>query len=150
MDLKYTLKSSGVPIDGPAWMFRDNQSVNISSAIPHSSLNKRHNALSYHRVREAIASKLMYFLHLPGIYNPANFLMKALPWIPFWPLVQPLQFWKVEIVKAKEILKADKLQKAAATGLRGVTRGNPVPVIPVTRVMVVGLVSDEGVTLGTR
>jgi hypothetical protein len=59
MDLKYTLRSLGVPIDGPAWMFGDNQSVTTASSIPHSSLNKRHNALYYHRVREAIASKVM-------------------------------------------------------------------------------------------
>jgi hypothetical protein len=43
---------------------------------------------------------------------------------------------------APETIKADKLQKAAATWLRGVTRGNPVPVVPMTRVKVVGLVSD--------
>jgi hypothetical protein len=56
MDLKYTLRSLGVPIDGLAWIFGDNQSVITSSTMLHSSLNKRHNALSYHRVREAIAS----------------------------------------------------------------------------------------------
>jgi hypothetical protein len=68
MDLKDTLRSLGVPIDGPAWMIGDNQGVITSSTIPHSSLNKRHNALSYHRVREAIASKVMYFLHVPGVW----------------------------------------------------------------------------------
>jgi hypothetical protein len=31
------------------------------------------------------------------------------------------------------------------TGLMGVTRGNPVPVIPVTQVKVVALVSNQGV-----
>jgi hypothetical protein len=51
MDLKYTLRSLGVPIDGPAWMFGDNHSVITSSTIPHSSLYKRHNALSYHSER---------------------------------------------------------------------------------------------------
>jgi hypothetical protein len=119
-------------------MLGDNQSVITSSTIPNSSWNKRHNAIYYHRVREAIASKVMYFLHVPGVYDPANFLMKALPWITFWPLVQPLLFWKSKTVKVErttpiaEIINADKLQKAAATGLRGVTGGNPVPVVPVT------------------
>ena len=50
MDLRYSLRMMGVPLDGPAWMFGDNASVITSSNIPHSSLNKRHNALSYHRV----------------------------------------------------------------------------------------------------
>jgi hypothetical protein len=44
-----------------------------------------------------------------------------------------------------EIIKADKLQKAAASGLRGVTSRNPAPGVPVTPVRVVGLVSDQGV-----
>jgi hypothetical protein len=78
------------------------------------------------------------FLHVTVIYNPADVSTKALPWITFWPLVQPLLFWKGETVKAKrttpltEIIKADKLEKAAATRLREVTRGNPVPGVPVT------------------
>jgi hypothetical protein len=150
-DLRYTWMTLGVPIDGPAWMSGDNQSVIISSTISHSSLNKSHIALSYHRVREAIASNVMYFLHVPGVYNPANVLKKALPWITFWPLVQPLLLWKGEMVKAEhtyliaEIIQVGKLEKAAATGLRGVTRGKPVPVIPVMQVKVVGLVSGQGV-----
>jgi hypothetical protein len=57
MQLKYTLRSLGVPIDGTVWMFGDNHSVITSSTIPHSSLNKRQDALSYHRVRDAIASQ---------------------------------------------------------------------------------------------
>eukprot|EP00977_Amphora_coffeiformis_P023040 scaffold12128_cov105-Amphora_coffeaeformis.AAC.1 len=55
IDLCYTLRSFGVPLDGPAWLFGDNKSVVTSSAIPHSTLGKRWNALSYHCVREAIA-----------------------------------------------------------------------------------------------
>jgi hypothetical protein len=74
-----------------------------------------------------------------------------LPWIAVWLLVQPLIFWKGAKVKAEwttliaEIIKADKLQMAAATVLRGVTRGNPVPVVLLTCVKVVGIVSDQGV-----
>ncbi len=45
MDLRYTLRMLGIPIDGNAYMFGDNQSVITSSTIPHFSLNKRHNAL---------------------------------------------------------------------------------------------------------
>jgi hypothetical protein len=55
-DLIYTLKSFEVPVKDVAWMFGDNQSVVTLSTIPHSTLGKRWNALSYHKVREAIAS----------------------------------------------------------------------------------------------
>jgi hypothetical protein len=50
MDLQDAFAVPGVPPDGKAYMFGDNESVITSSTIPHSSLNKRHNALSYHRV----------------------------------------------------------------------------------------------------
>jgi len=66
------------------------------STLPQSALNKRHNALSYHRVREAVAAKVMYFLHISGQYNPADVLTKYLGWVKFWPLVQPFFFWKGE------------------------------------------------------
>ena len=41
MDLQYTLRMMGVPLDGKAYMFGDNQSLITSGTIPHSSLNKR-------------------------------------------------------------------------------------------------------------
>jgi hypothetical protein len=67
MNLRYTLSMMGIPIDGPSWMFGDNQSVIISSTIPHSSRNKWYNDLSHHRVREAIiAANILYLIHLYG------------------------------------------------------------------------------------
>ena len=44
-----------------AYMFGDNKSVVTSSTIPQSILKKRHNMLSYHIVREAIAAKILEF-----------------------------------------------------------------------------------------
>ena len=61
MDLRKTLRYLGVPIMTKAYMFGDNKSVVMSSTIPQSILNKRHNMLSYHRVREAIAAKILEF-----------------------------------------------------------------------------------------
>ena len=42
-------------------MFGDNNSVVMSLTIPQSILNKRHNILSYHRAKEAIAAKILEF-----------------------------------------------------------------------------------------
>jgi hypothetical protein len=94
IDHRYTLRMMGVPLDGPAWMFGDNESVVTSSTIPHSILMKRHNALAYHRVREAIAAKILFFLHISGNQNPADVLTKFLPYPVFWPLIEPILFWK--------------------------------------------------------
>ena len=40
-------------------MYGDNKSVVTSSTIPHSSLNKRQNMLSYHQVQEQLQQKCM-------------------------------------------------------------------------------------------
>ena len=46
IDLQYTLKMMGVPLDGKAYMFGDKESIITSGTIPRSSLNKCHNALA--------------------------------------------------------------------------------------------------------
>ena len=100
IDLRYTLRSFGVPLDGPAWMFGDNRSVVTSSTIPHSTLGKRWNALSYHRVREAIAGGWLRFEHIPGTENPADLLTKALPWAVSRKYIEPLLLWKGDTADA--------------------------------------------------
>jgi hypothetical protein len=37
IDLRYTLRMMGIPIDGPAWAFGDNASVITASTIPQST-----------------------------------------------------------------------------------------------------------------
>ena len=75
-------------------MFGDNQSVVESSTRPHSKLHKRHNALYFHRVREAIAAKVVGFYHIPGETNPADILSKHWGYQQVWKLLQPLLFWQ--------------------------------------------------------
>ena len=132
MDLRYTLRMMGVPLDGPSWMFGDNYSVIVSSTIPHSSLNKRHTALSYHRVRECIASETIIFQHVPGRCNPSDVLTKYLSWSKFWPLVQPLLYWKGETLlsdsyfnKPLSSIIHDNLESDPVSGLRGVSDDYP-------------------------
>ena len=91
IDLRTTLQYLGVPIKGKEYMFGDNQSVITSSTLPHSKLSKRHNALSYYRVREAIAAGIINFVHI--IDNPADVLSKHCGYPQMWPHLQPLLFW---------------------------------------------------------
>jgi hypothetical protein len=92
IDLCYTLRMMGILIAGPSIMFGDNESVIKSSCIPHSTMTKRHNALAYHRVREAIASKILCFIHIEGRHNPSDVMTKFLPYHELWPLIEPLLF----------------------------------------------------------
>jgi hypothetical protein len=83
--------------------FGDNNNIIQSSTIPASVLTKRHNALAYHRVREAQVARVMYFIHIPGKQNPSDIFTKFLPRATFWPLVEPLLFSKGETLTADEI-----------------------------------------------
>ena len=76
MDLRMTLRYLGVPIREVSYLFGDNKSVVDSSTLPHAKLHKRHMALSFHRVREAISSGMIYFGFIEGQYNPADILSK--------------------------------------------------------------------------
>jgi hypothetical protein len=76
IDLRSTLRYLGVPVTAPTYMFGDNQSVVKNGTLPHSTLNKRHNILSYHRVRESIAAKIVNFHWLDGKLNYADILSK--------------------------------------------------------------------------
>ena len=94
IDLRNTLRYLGVPIREHSYMFGDNESVVNSATRPHAKLHKRHTALSFHRVREAIAAKLVVFYHLPGESNPADILSKHWGYQQVAKLLRPLMFWK--------------------------------------------------------
>ena len=49
--LRYKLRMFGIPIDGPADVFCDNQGVVKNMSLPESMLSKKHNAINYHAVR---------------------------------------------------------------------------------------------------
>ena len=74
-------------------MFGDNESVVKSSTTLHAKLHKRHNALSFHRVHEAIAAKFVDFIHMPGTDNPADVVSKQL-----WLLHVSLHFLRFLLV----------------------------------------------------
>ena len=93
IDLRTTLRYLGVPITGPAYMFGDNQSVIASSTIPHSQLSKRHHALSYHHVREAVVADILRFNYIRSAENPADILSKHCGGNQLWPHLKYLLFW---------------------------------------------------------
>ena len=93
IDLRLTLRYLGVNIDGPAYMFGDNQSVVNTASAPHGKLHKRHTALSFHRTRFAIAAGVLRFHHVVGKRNPADILSKHWDFPSAWPMLKPILFW---------------------------------------------------------
>jgi len=92
MDLRLTLSYLGVPIHGRSWMFGDNESFVNSSSRPEAKLHKRHVALSFHHVREAIAANLVSFIHIEGASNPADIVSKHWDYQQVKDLLQTLLF----------------------------------------------------------
>jgi hypothetical protein len=77
--LRYKLRMFGVPIDGPTNMYIDNKSVVNNSTHPESALKKKHNAIAYHRVHEAVAAGTIRIAYERSETNLADILTKLLP-----------------------------------------------------------------------
>ena len=102
VDLRCTLRYLGVPVRGKSYMFGDNESVVNSSAQVHAKLHKRHNMLSFHRVREAVASRMIGFWHTPGPVNPADILSKHWGYSSVWQQLKAIMFWKGDTADIKD------------------------------------------------
>ena len=83
ISLRYMLRCLGlnVPTDGscPTRVFGDNLAVIQSSQNPAADLSKKHVAISFHTVREAVAARIIEPYWLKGKYNISDILTKQLP-----------------------------------------------------------------------
>ena len=66
--LRCKLRMMGVPLDGPTKLFGDNSSVITNATVPSSTLKKKHNAICYHRVPEAVAAKIVRMAYIPTMF----------------------------------------------------------------------------------
>jgi hypothetical protein len=74
--LRFKLMMMGIPIDGPAHVRCDNQSVVTNTSVPESTLQKKHNAVAYHYVREKVAAGIIEVHKEDGKTNLADMLTK--------------------------------------------------------------------------
>ena len=72
------LRMLGVPVEGPTNVLCDNKSVVTNSTEPASVLKKKHNAIAYHKVREAVAAGIIRVAHIKSHMNVADILTKPL------------------------------------------------------------------------
>jgi hypothetical protein len=101
--MRVMLQYLGVPISESSYLFGDNESVVKSGSIPHSTLSKRHHALAYHYTREAVASKMVDFHHIPGDINPSDILSKHWGHSQVYPMLRPLLFYKGDTLELIEL-----------------------------------------------
>jgi hypothetical protein len=59
-------------------MLGDNMPVVLNTSVPSSVLKKKHNAIAYHCVQEAIAAKVLRFAYVRSEANVSNILTKPL------------------------------------------------------------------------
>ena len=91
--LRYKLRMFGVPIEGPANVFCDNRGVVKNVSVPESVLMKKHNAINYHVVREAVAAGILRVGKEDGLTNLADLLTKVITGERRWKLCWHI-FWK--------------------------------------------------------
>ena len=75
ISLRYMLRCLGIPVTKPTFTFGDNFGVIQNATIPSSELKKKHIAISYHSVREAIADRIIQAVR---IRTHEKFLIYAL------------------------------------------------------------------------
>ena len=77
--LRFKLRMMGIPVDEPAFVFGDNQSVLANTTAPASTLKKKSNAIAYHFVREGCARDEWRTAYINTHENVADLFTKPLP-----------------------------------------------------------------------
>ena len=77
--MRQKLRYMGVRVEQPTKVFCDNMSVVLNSSKPESTLKRKHNQICFHRVREAVASKIIRVGYVDSKCNLADILTKNLP-----------------------------------------------------------------------
>ena len=79
--LRFKLRSFGIPIEGATNIFCDNEAVTKATRTPESTLSKKHNAVAWHRVREAVAMEMVRVAKEDTKTNLADLMTKTLAYL---------------------------------------------------------------------
>jgi len=69
----------GIPVNGPCYIYGDNQSVLCNASLPDSTLKKKSQSIAYHFVREGSARDEWRHAYVNTHDNEADLLTKVLP-----------------------------------------------------------------------
>ena len=78
ISMRYKLRMFGVPLEGPANMFCDNEAVFKNASIASSTLKRKHNSIAYHKARECVAAGIVAIHKEESETNLADILTKTL------------------------------------------------------------------------
>ena len=77
--LRYKLRMMGIPVEGPAFIYGDNQSVLANTTNPESMLKKKMVSICYFFCREGVARDEWRTTYVNTDDNEADLLTKPLP-----------------------------------------------------------------------
>ena len=70
--------------------------LHFLNQTPIDAYSKRHNLVSYHRVKKAIAPKYISFHWKDVKSNPVDIISKHWEFATVWPMLKPILFWRGE------------------------------------------------------
>jgi len=88
----YKLRMMGVPVEVPAMVMGDNQSVITNSSVPASMLQKKSNSIAYHYTRERAAMGVVAMVYVHTSENLADMLTKTQAGSVRLPLVKKVLY----------------------------------------------------------
>ena len=68
----------GIPINNPALVYGDNQSVLWNTKVPDSTLKKKSSAVAYHYCREGVSRKEWLTNYVHTSENPSDIMTKSI------------------------------------------------------------------------
>lgn len=87
--LRIKLKCFGIPLVGPTNVFCDNNAVVQNVSIPESTLAKKHNAINYHIICEALAAGIIRVGKEDTLTNITDVFTKLVPFTRKYQLLSP-------------------------------------------------------------
>ena len=84
INVRYMLRSLGIPLAGKTILAGDNLGSLISATKPGSPCKKKHSSIAYHYVRECNAAGIIDVCKVHTDYNLADPFTKALGKNKFW------------------------------------------------------------------
>jgi len=74
--LRYKLRMMGIPVNNPAIIYLNNQSVLWNTSVPDATLKKKSVAVAYKYCREGVSRNEWVTRFVPSIQNPGDIMTK--------------------------------------------------------------------------
>ena len=98
IEIRYKLRMLGIQVQRPSTMLGDNNAVVVNVTTPSSTLRKKHNAVAFHKIREAVAAGITLMGHVSTGENLSDLLTKILGKMKHFGFAKPLVFRNPDFV----------------------------------------------------